>query len=228
MHVPCIQTIWPSQLSAILRLIGVNLVETANLVSIMAEEREKNVVDQDLAVKKKSSFTNGIILNSGETVCYKHRYCVKHAEQMWLPEEKQQTSLHHHLQYNHKELHKQFKTVKPPIMKHQKVVRTVQLTCSLRYLFMSSHIIMAHCRFSSIHAGLLCVCHIAIYTNIGKIFIFIPRIFSCIIQLYLTDKINKRCRQISQNCSMVRGHGWRDQPTQSPFALQVQILSSVH
>ena len=53
------------------------------------EKSDENVVDEDLVVKR-----NRLILDSGETTCYKHSYCVKHAEQLLqLLEETQPTSI---------------------------------------------------------------------------------------------------------------------------------------
>ena len=51
----------------------------------MAEGGEKcdqNVVDEDLEVKSNSTSAIWTYMDSGETTCYKHRYCVKHAEQL--------------------------------------------------------------------------------------------------------------------------------------------------
>ena len=62
---------------------------------MMAERGEKgheNVVEEDLVVKRTS--TSAICTYSGETTCYKHKYCVKHAEQLLqLLEETQPTSI---------------------------------------------------------------------------------------------------------------------------------------
>ena len=46
------------------------------------EKSDENVVDKDLVVKKTALLLYGLILASGEKMCYKHRYCVKHAEQL--------------------------------------------------------------------------------------------------------------------------------------------------
>ena len=57
------------------------------------EKSDENVVDEDLVVKT-ALLLHGLILDSGEMMCYKHKYCVKHAKQLLQPlEETQPTSI---------------------------------------------------------------------------------------------------------------------------------------
>ena len=77
---------------------------------MMAGEAMKMWSMKTLWGKETALLPNWVILDSGETTCYKHSYCVKHAAQLLQLLEGNTTNLHHHLLHNHKDRHEQFKT----------------------------------------------------------------------------------------------------------------------
>ena len=77
-------------LATLTKLIGFSLVVIARLWWL----REERKAMKTLCGKETALLLYGLILDSGETTCYKHRYCVKHAEQLLqLLEETQPTSI---------------------------------------------------------------------------------------------------------------------------------------